>query len=138
MRSKIVQSSRVTETVESKLNLKTKNQSVHFQKIIIELANYIEPIGLQIRYNPLDAHWFISFDSGISDHIMSNPFEQQPSLAATLFCTLAFCLKNNGYTTIPEIKRLRNKKGLYQDLKDLEKRGYIIIEKSTGKVVLLL
>jgi len=116
------------------LNLKTKNKSIHFQHLIANLSQYIEKLGLQVRYNPLDEHWFISFEQDVSDVISANPFESQPKLAATLFCTLTCCFKNSGSCTIHEISELRKKKGLRDDLKVLDRKGYITIDKKKDQV----
>ena len=118
------------------LNLKNRNKKIHFQNLIIELSQIIEPIGLLIQYNPLNSHWFIIFKSEISDLIKSNPFKNKPSLAATLFCILASCLKNSGFTTIHEIQALRIKKTISDDIKELEKEGYIKYNKELNQITL--
>ena len=118
------------------LNLTIKNKTVYFQKLITELSRIIEPLGLQIRFNPLDSHWFIIFEAEISDLIKSNPFRNKPSLAATLFCILACCLKNSGYSTIQEIHKLRKKKTVIDDIRELEKRGYVTYNKNQDHVSL--
>ncbi|MFX1409106.1 MAG: hypothetical protein ACFFA6_02040 [Promethearchaeota archaeon] len=116
------------------INIKNKNKSIFFQNLIINLSNYLEPLGLQVRFNPLNSHWFISFDPDTSDLVSANPFEGKPRLAASLFYILINCLKNSGVGKIQEIKKMRNKKGIFEDLRELEKRGYIIIKKDIGEV----
>ncbi len=118
------------------LGLKTKNKSIQFQNLIVNLSKYIEKLGLQVRFNPLDDRWFISFEQEISDAISANPFESQPKIAATLFCTLACCFKNSGSCMIHEISELRKKKGVREDLKILMKKGYIVIDKKSDRVYL--
>lgn len=118
------------------LNIKNRNKTVYFQHLITNLSNYIEPLGLQIRYNSIDSHWFISYDYEISDAISANPFEGKPKLAASLFCTLVSCLQNSGIGKIAEIKKLRNKKNAIEDLKELEKMGYIVIDNDSNQVQL--
>ena len=110
-----------------KLNVKNRNKTVYFQSLIINLSNYIEPLGLQIKYNPIDSHWFISYEPEISELISANPFEGKPKLAATLFCTLICCLQNSGEAKISEIEKLRKKKHVIEDLKELGKKGYLEI-----------
>ena len=122
------------EEILDALNLKTKNKSIRFQYMITYLSRYVENLGLQVRYNPLDEHWFITFDQEISDVISANPFENQPKIAATLFCTLACCFKNSGSCMIHEISELRKKKGVREDLKILEKKGYIVMDKKSDRV----
>ena len=118
------------------LNLTIKNKTIYFQKLITELSRIIEPLGLQIRFNPLDSHWFIIFEPEISDLIKSNPFGNKPSLAATLFCILACCLKNSGYATVQEIQKLRKKKTVLDDIRELEKKGYVNYNKNQDHVSL--
>lgn len=43
------------EEIIKKLNIQGKNESVYFQNLIIQLSNYLEPLGLQIRFNPLSS-----------------------------------------------------------------------------------
>ncbi len=117
------------------LNVKNKNKSVYFQNLITNLSKYIEPLGLQIRYNPINSHWFISYDSEISDLISANPFENKPRLAATLFCVIVCCLNNpDGLSKITEIQNIRKKKGILDDLRELEQKAYLEIDKELNQV----
>ena len=105
-----------------------KNESIYFERLITFLSRYLEPLGLQIKFNPIDDNWFISYENEISDMISANPFDGKPRLAASLFCTLVCCLKNSGIGKIHEIQELRKKKHLLEDLKELEGSGYIEID----------
>ena len=118
------------------LNVKNKNKSVHFQNLITGLSNYLVPLGLQVKFNSLNSHWFINYDSDVTELISANPFEGKPSLAATLLCVLTSCLKNSGTSSIQEIKKLRSKKEIIEDLKELEKKGYLVIDKTINQVQL--
>ena len=122
------------EEILDALNLKTKNKSIYFRYLVANLSKYIENLGLQVRYNPLDEHWFITFDQDVSDLVSANPFENQPKIAATLFCTLSCCFKNSGACKVHEIVELRKKKGVREDLKVLEKKGYVILDKKFDQV----
>ncbi|NHJ23432.1 MAG: hypothetical protein EAX89_02580 [Candidatus Lokiarchaeota archaeon] len=124
------------EEILEVLGAKDKNSSIYFQKLLVQLSNYLQPIGMQIRYNPLNSYWYIRFESEISELISANPFEGKPSLAATLFCTLIYCLKSSGNAYISEIQKARNKKYIKDDLKELEVLGYIEIRKETEQVKL--
>jgi len=116
------------------LNIKGKNKHVYLKQLIIDLSNYIEPLGYHIKFNPLNFYWYLSVNSEISDLFKTNPFEGHPSLAATLFCTLACCLKNEGYTQIQEIIKLRKKKNLSEDLKELSEKGYLLINHNNNEI----
>jgi hypothetical protein len=122
------------EEILDALNLKTKNKSIYLQYLMDNLSKYIENLGLQVRYNPLDEHWFISFEQDVSDLVSANPFENQPKIAATLFCTLACCFRNSGTCKIHEIVELRKKKGVLEDLKILEKKGYVKVNTKMDQV----
>jgi len=116
------------------LTVKNKNKSVYFQNLITGLSNYLIPLGLQVKFNSLNSHWYINYDNEVTELISANPFEGKPSLAATLLCVLTSCLKNSGSSSIQEIKKLRSKKEIMGDLKELEKEGYIVISKTTYQV----
>ncbi|MFX1480973.1 MAG: hypothetical protein ACFFCI_23055 [Promethearchaeota archaeon] len=116
------------------LNLKGKNESIFFQDLIIHLSNYLEPIGLQIRFNPLNTRWYIAFETRSSDFISANPFEGKPRLAATLFCSLICCLENNGTGKVQDLKEIRKKKKIIDDLKELSEMGYLDLDLSKSEV----
>ena len=118
------------------LNVKNKNKSIYFQYLITGLSDYLVPLGLQVKFNSLNSHWYLNYDNEITEVISANPFEGKPSLAATLLCVLTSCLKNSGTSSIQEIKKLRNKKLIIEDLKELEKEGYLVIGKPTNQVQL--
>lgn len=118
------------------LHLKNRNKSVLFYRFITQLSQYIEPLGLQIRFNSLDSHWFLSYDSDLLDLTSANPFEGKPKLAATLFCVILCCVKNSGKAKIHEIKELRKKKNVAEDLKELVELGYIKIDRVLNQITL--
>ena len=120
----------------NKLNLNGKNESLYFETLITQLSNYIEPLGLQIRFNPLSSRWYLAFQIEASDYVSANPFANKPRLAATLFYTLICCLEGLGVTKIQRIKELRKKKHIIEDLKDLENEGYLELDKNLGMVKL--
>ncbi len=106
----------------------SKNASIYFQDLIANFSKYLEPLGLQTKFNPIDNNWFISHEAEISDIINANPFEGKPRLAATLLCSLICCLRNSGIGKIHQIKELRKKKNVVEDLKELEEKGYLEID----------
>lgn len=118
------------------LQLNLQKDSYYFQELLGQLSNYIEPLGLDIRFNPIDEHWFISHDIQTSNLLFANPFEDKPKLAASLFCVLVCCLTNSGPSKIKDIKDLRKKKGILRDLKELEEMGYLNINEEQHEVIL--
>ncbi len=120
----------------NRFNVKDRNKSIYFQDLINNLSNYLEPLGLQVRFNPLNSYWYISFDPETTEIISANPFEGNPRLAATLYCTVICCFNSSGETTIQKIKEIRKKKGAIEDIKELEKMGFVTLEKDLNKVSL--
>ena len=118
------------------LNVKNKNKSIYFQNLITRLSDYLVPLGLRVKFNSLNSHWYLSSDNEITELISANPFEGKPSLAATLLCVITSCLKNSGIASIQEIRELRNKKNILSDLKELEKEGFLTISNATYQVQL--
>lgn len=118
------------------LNVTNKNKSIYFQNLIIGLSNYLIPLGLEVKFNSLNSHWYINYDRELAELVSANPFEGRPSLGATLLCVLTSCLKNSGISSIQEIRKLRRKKLILDDLKELEKDGYLEIDKTTKQVQL--
>jgi hypothetical protein len=119
-----------------KLNLRSKNKNIHFQRLITGLSHYLKPVGLLVKFNPLNDHWYLIYESEISDLISAQPFEGRPSLAATLLCVIICGIKASGIAKIEDIKKLRKKKNVLQDLKDLAKRGYLTINKGSSEILL--
>jgi hypothetical protein len=124
------------EEIIDRLNPGKKAENFVFNNVMTKLSNYIDPLGFQINYNPLNSHWYLSIKNEITEFFGANPFNEHPSLAATLFCTLTCCLKNRGKTSIQEIKKIRKKKNLISDLKALETKGYISINSKNRSVEL--
>ncbi len=125
------------EEIMESLNLKGKNKTLYLYNILINLSNYIAPLGLNIKFNPIDAHWFLAHDFETTELIQATSFDLVPRLAATLLCIIALCLKNSGTTNSIELKKLRKKQDVSQDLKELEELGYIEIDKPTRQKVSL-
>ncbi|MHA1913464.1 MAG: hypothetical protein ACW986_09220 [Promethearchaeota archaeon] len=135
-KTNIVHIGATKEEILKKLNLYGKNESVYFHNLITHLSSYIEPLGLQIRFNPLSSHWYIAFETAASEFVSANPFESKPRLAATLFCTLICCLKDMGRGKIHDIKEIRKKKYVVKDLKELQEIGYLELDEDLGSVSL--
>ncbi len=113
-----------------------RDSTIYFNDLLLNLAKYIEPLGLQVQFNPIDSHWYVCYESDISDLISANPFENKPRLAASLFCIIMCTMKNSGVGKISEIKEMRKKKDILPDLMDLEEMGYIQINKELNQVKL--
>jgi len=124
------------EEIFKTLNIYGKNESAYFQNLIRHLSNFIEPLGLQIRFNPMSSRWYIAFEMDTSDLVSANPFEDKPRLAATLFCTIICCLKSKGTANIQLVKDIRKKKHVLADLKELKEMGYLDLNENLNRVKL--
>jgi hypothetical protein len=124
------------EEICNMLDISGRYQATLFHQILVRLSHYIEILGLNIRYNPINNHWYIAHESGISDIIKANPFEDKPRLAASLFIVIISCFSNFGKTTISEIAKLRKKKSILTDLQELEQIGYILLDKNNAEISL--
>ncbi|MBY9006572.1 MAG: hypothetical protein KGD63_07415 [Candidatus Lokiarchaeota archaeon] len=122
------------EEIIEVFQVKGRNESIYFQELITNLSKYIETLGLYIRFNPLDDHWFISYDDEMSNLVAANPFKGQAKLAATLFCVIICTYSNSGVARVKEIKELRKKKDILDDLKILQEEGYIETDEKTNEV----
>jgi hypothetical protein len=118
------------------LNISGKYQAGLFNQLLINLSKHIEILGLNIRFNPIDDHWYISYESEISNIVKANPFENKPRLAASLFSIVISCISNFGTTSVSEIAKLRKKKGILSDLRELENQGYINLDRDSGEISL--
>lgn len=110
------------------LNIPSQNANTVFQELLTHLAEYLQPIGLEIRFNPINEYWYLSYEESISDLIKANPFSDKPRLPATLFCILTVAMTHSGEIRVKDVKELRKKKGIHRDLGDLEDLGYISLD----------
>ena len=116
------------------LKITGRNSAYFFRNLLIELSNYIAPLGLEIRFNPLNNRWFLTFKSNMNELVLANPFQDKPRLAATLFSIIVLCLKNNGVVKIAELQKARHKKDVRNDIAELESLGYIQMIKSSNDI----
>ena len=124
------------EEILDKLNLKNRNKNIYFHRLITELSDYLKPIGLLVQFNPLNEHWYLMYESDISNLISANPFGGKPRLAATLLSIIVLGMRSSGNIKVEQVRELRNIKDILQDLKDLAKLGYITINKESNEVKL--
>ena len=65
------------------LHIPKHNRDIYFQELITNLAHYVKPLGLEIRFNAINDHWYLSFEQETSAVIEANPFSGKPRLPAT-------------------------------------------------------
>jgi hypothetical protein len=107
------------------LHIPQKVGKSEMQKKLAALDSYLQPLGMHVRENPLDEHWFVAFRDEVTDLADINPFSGHPRLAATLLATIICVLKFGNQVPIDALHEIRHKKGVQQDLKDLQKLHYV-------------
>ena len=97
------------------------------QKKLMEFDTYVKPLGLQVRVNPLNDHWFVAFHQEMAEFSNQNPFGGNPRLPPTLLATIICMVKYGNRVPISSIQEIRKKQTVLDDLKQLERLGYIEI-----------
>ncbi|MHA1246971.1 MAG: hypothetical protein ACTSPE_06560 [Candidatus Thorarchaeota archaeon] len=97
------------------------------------LHKLLRPLGLALRYNPVDAVFYIDVtgpETLPSRGILSD------RLAATLLVVITLSCQEGGWVPIKRVRSLRRKtlRGLMTDLRELESMGYVEFDQS-GKSV---
>ena len=96
------------------------------------LDSKLDELGLKIRLNPLSRKWFISINSELSQ--LMNDSILSTSAAATLYIILKYIIERNQAPSIEELKNLRKKKSVKDDIEELEENG--LIENKDDKIIL--
>ncbi len=104
------------------------------QKKLTEFDTYLQPLGLEVRVNPLNDFWFVAFRQEASEFAAQNPFGGKPRLPATLLSTIICMVKYGNQVPISAVREMRKKESVMEDLKQLENLGYVAI---TGDKVTL-
>jgi hypothetical protein len=97
------------------------------QKKLTEFDTYLQPLGLQVRLNPLNDFWFVAFRQDISEFAAQNPFGGRPRLPATLLATIICMIKYGNRVPISAVREIRKKETVLEDLKQLEDLGFVAI-----------
>ena len=113
------------EEICKTLKFEGKNQRTQFLNILKEFTNFIMPLNLEVRQNMFNQKWFLTQQNTIQEFFKTNPFLNKKRLAATMIIIISLCITQNGETTISEIKKIRKKKDITDDLKDLEELNLI-------------
>ncbi len=111
------------------LSLTDRNSKSKLFNLLEEINSNMAFLGIRIKLNPANNHWFIEFKDSISS-VVSEQFKSNlPSrLAATLFSVLLLIISNGGPISPSDITEIRNKKKIGTDLTELEEYGFIRYE----------
>ena len=113
------------EEICTKLGLTDRNADYKVWNIIQGLNQSLFPLGLTAKINPLNSHWFIGFQDKMEINFGGNIHTLSPRLAATLFTILILYVGKSENLTAGNVQKLRNKKDISTDLRELEKLGFI-------------
>ncbi len=108
-------------------------RSVLFQ-LLASLHSLLEPLGLAIRYNPIDDVFYIDLhstvDIGIDQQVLPD------RLAATLLAVVTLAYQIGDWVSLKQVQEIRKKslKGIRDDLRELEARGYVEYDRDNKMV----
>ena len=97
---------------------------------LVQFSEYLTPIGLNLRLNPLNQKWFLGSNQDNMEFLQKNPFELYPRLGATLYVILALFLLQNKDISLESVKKYRKKKDISEDIKELERLNFIIVHEN--------
>lgn len=99
-----------------------------------ELSKRLNPIGLEIKHNPLYGVFHI--DAVKSPNLPDSGNTLPDRLAATLLIVITLAYQEGGWVTLDRIRQFRRKtmRGVMTDLRELESDGYVEIDRGTKRV----
>lgn len=112
-----------------KLGLKGDEGLHQLYALLDSYSNKIEIFGLKVERNPLNGYWFLTYLDELGELTTVNPFSGRTRIAMTFISILIAAICNDTTPSMEEIKKIRKKKDITRDLKDLEELGLIEIEK---------
>ncbi|MCF2136834.1 MAG: hypothetical protein K9W43_06270 [Candidatus Thorarchaeota archaeon] len=98
------------------------------------LHNLLEPLGLSIKFNPIDRVFYIDVqptkDMDIAQEVLPD------RLAATLLAVMTLAYQKGGWVSVKQVQGIRKKslRSIREDLRDLAKSGYIEFDRNSGDV----
>jgi hypothetical protein len=116
-------------TIMQKLGLKGDEGLQQLYSLLDSYSNRIEIFGLKVERNPLNGYWFLTYSDELGEFATVNPFSGRTRIAMTFISILIAATCNDTAPSIEEIKKIRKKKDITRDLKDLEELGLIEMEK---------
>ena len=117
------------------LALTDKNAKSKLLNLLQELNTNLSVLGLVVKFNPANEHWFIGFKDEIpkiSNKILDTGLSS--SSAATLLSILILSISDGTPITYNEVRKFRKKKAIKDDILKLESKGFI--KTSKGNLVL--
>jgi hypothetical protein len=106
----------------------------HLFQRLSELEKQLSPLGLAIRYNPINNVFYLD-TKGIADS--SSEETQLPDrLAATLLTVVTLAYREGGWVPLDQIRDLRRKtsRSVLEDLRELSRQQYVEIDATKKRV----
>ncbi len=99
-----------------------------------ELHNRLEPVGLTIKHNPVSGVFYV--DTSFQTKMKQEESPLPDKLAATLLIVITLAYQEGGWVSYERIREFRKKsmRGVMEDLRDLQTRGYVELDKITKRV----
>ncbi len=99
-----------------------------------ELHNRLEPVGLTIKHNPVSGVFYV--DTSFQTKMKQEESPLPDKLAATLLIVITLAYPEGGWVSYERIREFRKKsmRGVMEDLRDLQTRGYVELDKITKRV----
>ena len=99
-----------------------------------ELHTRLEPVGLTIKHNPVSGVFYV--DTFIQSKITQEESALPDRLAATLLIVITLAYQESGWVSYDRVREFRKKslRGVMDDLRELQKQGYIEIDQAGKKV----
>ncbi|MHA1731469.1 MAG: hypothetical protein ACTSU5_05975 [Promethearchaeota archaeon] len=116
------------EEIKKALHLPEKTARTHILNLFREVEGRVGVMGLEIRFNPLDQNWFLAFKGEVTELTGHNPFRDRKRLGATLFALLTLVFSSGNGVSLENLRKVRKKKDLGTDLKELEQAGFVDID----------
>ncbi|MHA1771623.1 MAG: hypothetical protein ACTSYL_05430 [Candidatus Thorarchaeota archaeon] len=110
-----------------------EGRAVLFQRLAA-LHQLLEPLGLAIRFNPIDDVFYIdvqpTVDVGLAQEVLPD------RLAATLLAVMTLAYQKGGWVSAKQVQGIRKKslRSIRDDLRELAKSGYVEYDRSSGNV----
>ncbi len=99
-----------------------------------ELHNRLEPVGLTVKHNPVSGVFYV--DTSLQTKMKQEESPLPDKLAATLLIVITLAYQEGGWVSYERIREFRKKsmRGVMEDLRDLQARGYVELDKITKRV----
>jgi hypothetical protein len=118
----------------AKLGFTDRNADYKFWNLLEGLNKSVFPLGLVTKYNPVNDHWYLGFQDNLDSQFGKSIHTLSPRISALLFTILILYVSKSEQITSGKLQKLRNKKDISKDLRDLEKLGFITVEKDLVKL----